>query len=144
MTPGQSVGSDASQVLFTVADLDRLQVVADVYERDLALVKVSQVGACQCGSLSGKRFCRPSWPLSVMWSIPIPGRSRCGHGWTIRINSLKPEMFARLKLDIGDASPFLTIPKEAVVEIDGKHFVYRGRCAQSLCEARSNGVQCLQ
>ena len=33
-------------------------------------------------------------------------------------------MFARLRLDIGDASPFLTIPKEAVVEIDGKHFVY--------------------
>ena len=29
-----------------------------------------------------------------------------------------------LRLDIGDATPFLAIPKEAVVEIDGKHFVY--------------------
>ena len=36
VTPGQSVGGDVGQVLFTVADLDRLQVVADVYERDLA------------------------------------------------------------------------------------------------------------
>ncbi|HEX9154581.1 MAG TPA: efflux RND transporter periplasmic adaptor subunit, partial [Nitrospira sp.] len=33
VTPGQSVGGDANQVLFTVADLDMLQVVADVYER---------------------------------------------------------------------------------------------------------------
>ncbi len=33
-------------------------------------------------------------------------------------------MFVRLRLDVGDATPFLTIPREAVVEIDGKHFVY--------------------
>ena len=41
-----------------------------------------------------------------------------------REQRLKPEMFARLRLDVGDATPFLAIPKEAVVEIDGKHFVY--------------------
>ena len=56
VTPGQSVGSDASQVLFTVADLDRLQVVADVYERDLALVKVSQVGRINVEAYPGKDF----------------------------------------------------------------------------------------
>src|SRR5207249_3607083 len=43
VTPGQSVGGDPSQVRFTVADLDVLQVVADVYERDLALVQAGQV-----------------------------------------------------------------------------------------------------
>ena len=36
VTPGQSIGGESGQVLFTVADLDMLQVVADVYERDLA------------------------------------------------------------------------------------------------------------
>jgi cobalt-zinc-cadmium efflux system membrane fusion protein len=42
VTPGQSIGGDSGQVVFTVADLDMLQVVADVYERDLALVKEGQ------------------------------------------------------------------------------------------------------
>ena len=42
VTPGQSVGGDPSQVLFTVADLDMLQVLADLYERDLALVREGQ------------------------------------------------------------------------------------------------------
>ena len=32
VTPGTWVGNDPSQVLLTVADLDRLQVIAEVYE----------------------------------------------------------------------------------------------------------------
>ncbi|MDE3118315.1 MAG: efflux RND transporter periplasmic adaptor subunit, partial [Nitrospirota bacterium] len=39
-------------------------------------------------------------------------------------HKLKPEMFARLHIQVGDASAFLTVPKEAVLEVDGKHFVY--------------------
>ena len=38
VTPGQSVTGDPDHVLFTVADLDVLQVVADVYEHDLAFL----------------------------------------------------------------------------------------------------------
>ena len=39
-------------------------------------------------------------------------------------HKLKPEMFARLLLDVGDAQPFITVPREAVLEADGKQFVY--------------------
>jgi membrane fusion protein, heavy metal efflux system len=123
VTPGQSVGADAGQVLFTVADLDRLQVVADVYERDLALVKVSQVARVNVEAYPGADF------AAVVASIGdvVDPNSR-----TIKVRAwvdnqdhrLKPEMFARLRLDIGDANPFLAIPKESVVEVDGKHFVY--------------------
>jgi len=42
VTPGQLVGGDTTQVLFTVADLDKLQVVADVYERDIDVVTIGQ------------------------------------------------------------------------------------------------------
>ncbi len=123
VTPGQSVGSDVSQVLFTVADLDRLQVVADVYERDLALVKVSQVGRINVEAYPGKDFA--SVVASIGDVVDPNTRTIKVRAWVDNVEQqLKPEMFARLKLDIGDASPFLTIPKEAVVEIDGKHFVY--------------------
>ncbi len=123
VTPGQSVGSDAGQVLFTVADLDRLQVVADVYERDLALVKVSQVGRINVEAYPTKDFA--SVVASIGDVVDPTTRTIKVRAWVDNQEQyLKPEMFARLRLDIGDASPFLTIPKEAVVEIDGKHFVY--------------------
>ena len=118
-----SVGSDAGQVLFTVADLDRLQVVADVYERDLALVKVGQVGRINVEAYPTKDFA--SVVASIGDVVDPTTRTIKVRAWVDNQEQyLKPEMFARLRLDIGDASPFLTIPKEAVVEIDGKHFVY--------------------
>ena len=123
VTPGQSVGGDVGQVLFTVADLDRLQVVADVYERDLALVKVSQVGRINVEAYPGTDFA--SVVASIGDVVDPNTRTIKVRAWVDnRDQRLKPEMFARLRLDIGDATPFLTIPKEAVVEIDGKHFVY--------------------
>jgi cobalt-zinc-cadmium efflux system membrane fusion protein len=33
-------------------------------------------------------------------------------------------MFARLQLDVSDTAQFLTVPREAVLEVDGKQFVY--------------------
>ena len=123
VTPGQSVGGDAGLVLFTVADLDRLQVVADVYERDLALVKVSQVGRINVEAYPGTDFA--SVVASIGDVVDPTTRTIKVRAWVDnRDQRLKPEMFARLRLDIGDATPFLTIPKEAVVEIDGKYFVY--------------------
>jgi len=37
---------------------------------------------------------------------------------------LKPEMFARLHIQVGESKPLLIIPREAVLEVDGKQFVY--------------------
>ena len=123
VTPGQSVGSDASQVLFTVADLDRLQVVADVYERDLALVKVSQVARVNVEAYPNTDFAAVVAAIGDV--VDQNTRTIKVRAWVDnREHRLKPEMFARLRLDIGDANPFLTIPKEAVVEVDGKHFVF--------------------
>jgi membrane fusion protein, heavy metal efflux system len=111
VTPGSSVGGDPSQVLFTVADLGKLQVVADVYERDLALVKVGQVARVT---------------VAAIGDVVDPNtRTIKVRAWVNNeARKLKPEMFARLHIEIGDATSFLTIPKEAVLEIDGKEFVY--------------------
>src|SRR5437764_12538594 len=39
VTVGQMVGTDPAQVLYTIADLNVLQVVAEVYEKDLRRIK---------------------------------------------------------------------------------------------------------
>jgi cobalt-zinc-cadmium efflux system membrane fusion protein len=122
VTPGQSVGGDPTQVLFTVADLDRLQVVADVYERDLDLVKVGQVAAVTVEAYPGVSF--PA-AISAIGDVVDPNtRTIKVRAWVNNeSHKLKPEMFARLHIQVGEATQFLTVPKEAVLEIDGGQYV---------------------
>lgn len=126
VTPGQSVGGDALQVLFTVADLDKLQVIADVYERDLDLAKVGQVATVTVEAYQGVPF--PA-AISAVGDVVDPNtRTIKVRAWvTNEAHKLKPEMFARLHIQVeqlSDAAPFLAVPKEAVLESDGKQFIY--------------------
>jgi cobalt-zinc-cadmium efflux system membrane fusion protein len=123
ITPGQSVGGDPSQVLFTVADLDTLQVVADVYERDIALVKVGQVATVTVEAYPGIEF--PA-AIALVGDVVDPvTRTVKVRAWVSNeSHKLKPEMFARLNIHLGDETQFLAVPKEAVLEADGKQFVY--------------------
>jgi membrane fusion protein, heavy metal efflux system len=123
VTPGQSVGGDANQVLFTVADLDMLQVVADVYERDLALVKEGQFAKVKVEAYPDIDF--PATVASIGDVVDPASRTIKLRAWVNnQDHKLKPEMFARLLLKIGDATRILAVPKEAVLEVDGKQFVY--------------------
>ena len=122
VTPGQSVGGDPSQVLFTVADLDRLQVVADVYERDLDLVKVGQVATVTVEAYPGVSF--PAAIAAVGDVVDPNTRTIKVRAWVNNeAHKLKPEMFARLHIRVGDDTQFLTVPKEAVLGIDGGQYV---------------------
>ena len=126
VTPGQSIGGESGQVLFTVADLDMLQVVADVYERDLAYLSLVKEG--QRATVSVEAYPDVSFPATVTTiGDVVDPTSR-----TIKLHALvnnkdhrlKPEMFARLHVEVGGSTPLLTIPREAVLEEDGKQFVY--------------------
>ncbi|MFO0698980.1 MAG: efflux RND transporter periplasmic adaptor subunit [Nitrospira sp.] len=123
VTPGQSVTGDPDHVLFTVADLDVLQVVADVYEHDLALVREGQSAVVRVEAYPGVEF--PAKVTSVGDVVDpatrtIKVRARVDN----QAHKLKPEMFARLQLDVGETRQFLTVPREAVLEAEGKQFVY--------------------
>ena len=123
VTPGQSVGGDVGQVLFTVADLAMLQVVADVYERDLALVKEGQFAKVRVEAYPGEDF--PATVAAVGDVVDPASRTIKLRAWVNnQEHKLKPEMFARLSLQIGDATRILAVPKEAILEVDGKQFVY--------------------
>ena len=126
VTPGQSIGGDSGQVVFTVADLDMLQVVADVYERDLAYLALAKEG--QPAKVSVEAYPDVTFPATVITiGDVVDPTSR-----TIKLRALvnnkdhrlKPEMFARLHIEVGGSTPLLTIPREAVLDADGKQFVY--------------------
>lgn len=123
VTPGQSVGGDPSQVLFTVADLDMLQVVADLYERDLSLVKEGQFAKVTVEAYAGLDF--PATVATIGDVVDPTTRTIKLRAWVNNeAHKLKPEMFARLHIEIGDSAQILTIPREAILEADGKQFVY--------------------
>ena len=123
VTPGQSVTGDPDHVLFIVADLDVLQVVADVYEQDLALVQDGQSAVVKVEAYPDVEF--PATVVAV-GDVVDPGtrtikvRARVAND----AHKLKPEMFARLQLDVSGRGQFLTVPREAVLEVDGRQFVY--------------------
>lgn len=123
VTPGQSVGGDANQVLFTVADLDMLQVVADVYERDLALVREGQFAKVKVEAYPDVDF--PATVAAVGDVVDPASRTIKLRAWVNNPDHrLKPEMFARLHIQVGDSTRILVVPKEAVLESDGKQFVF--------------------
>jgi cobalt-zinc-cadmium efflux system membrane fusion protein len=123
VTPGQSVGGDPSQVLFTVADLDMLQVLADLYERDLALVREGQFAMVTVEAYPGVEF--PATVAAIGDVVDPATRTIKVRAWVNNDpHKLKPEMFARLHLNVGDATQFIAVPREAVLEADGKQFVY--------------------
>lgn len=123
VTPGQSVGGDPSQVLFTVADLDMLQVMADLYERDLSLVREGQFAKVSVEAYPGVDF--PATLAAIGDIVDPASRTIKVRAWVNNeAHKLKPEMFARLHLEVGDAAQFVVVPREAVLEMDGKQFVY--------------------
>jgi cobalt-zinc-cadmium efflux system membrane fusion protein len=123
VTPGQSIGGDPSQVLFTVADLDMLQVLADLYERDLALVREGQFAVVNVEAYPGVDF--PATVAAVGDVVDPATRTIKVRAWVNNdSHKLKPEMFARLRLEVGEGAQFIAVPREAVLEVDGKQFVY--------------------
>jgi membrane fusion protein, heavy metal efflux system len=126
VTLGQSIGGEPGQILFTVADLDTLQVVADVYERDLASLALVREG--QHAKVSVEAYPDTSFPatVTIIGDVVDPAsRTIKLHALVMnKDHRLKPEMFARLHIEVGESSLLLTIPREAVLEEDGKEFVY--------------------
>jgi len=123
VTPGQSVTGDSDPVLFTIADLDLLQVVADVYEQDLGLVREGQSAMVKVVAYPDMEF--PAKVTAVGDLVdPVTRTIKVRAQVNNKSRKLKPEMFARLQLDVSDAAKFLTVPREAVLEVDGKQFVY--------------------
>ncbi len=123
VTVGQLVGADPAQTLYTIADLNVLQVVAEVYERDLNRVAKGIPVSVTVEAYPGETF---SGTIAYVGDVVDPNtrtiRVRCGVA--NRGFKLKPEMFARVNLKMGSGTPVLVLPKEAVMEVGGQEFVF--------------------
>jgi cobalt-zinc-cadmium efflux system membrane fusion protein len=122
VTDGQFVQSD-SMPMIVIADLSTVWVVGDVFERDLSLVMNSDSTVITTTAFPGEQFTGHVNYISdvidpatrtakIRVSVPNP------HG------RLKVEMFASIALDVGNATPVLTVPPRAIFVDNGRRWVY--------------------
>lgn len=130
--PGVVVARDASlgemaspaDQLFTVANLDRLWIELDIYERDLARVRGGQAVDVTTAAYPGRVF-----PGQIVYVGDILDPEKRTVRARVEIpNSdaaLKPGMFATASIEVGGGgAPVTAVPREAVQEVEGRQVVF--------------------
>jgi cobalt-zinc-cadmium efflux system membrane fusion protein len=112
--PGQYVKPDSPDPLFLISDLSTLWVLVDVYESDVASIRMNMPVEVSVSSYPDRVF-----PARISFISPtVDPTSR-----TVRVRCLvpnaagllKPDMFATIKIAAAGQQPMATIPSSAVV-----------------------------
>lgn len=109
--------------LFTVADLARVWLQGDVYQKDIGKIRVGQDAQVMIDSYPGETFTgRVTHVSDVLDPDTRTAKVRCEV--PNRDGRLKLQMFATLALPIATAKEALVIPARAVQDIDGVPTVF--------------------
>jgi len=107
--------------LFRIADLSRVWVVADVYERDLSQIRPGQHAQVTLDAFPGRAF-----EARVDYLYPTLNTSTRSTPLRLELDNpdgvLRPGMFARVELETGGVAPTLVVPASAVID-DGERQV---------------------
>jgi Cu(I)/Ag(I) efflux system membrane fusion protein len=109
------------EALFRIADLSKVWIIADVYEQDLARVRVGQGAQVTLDAYPGRSF-----EARVGYLYPTLDAATRSTRVRLELNNsegvLRPGMFAQVTLAVGDASPKTVVPTSAVID-DGERRV---------------------
>jgi cobalt-zinc-cadmium efflux system membrane fusion protein len=122
LTNGQFVGNDPAPVM-TIADLSRVWVQADVFERDLHSITPGQKALVTTSAYPDDRFSAEvsrigttvdaqTRTAKVRFAVANPG------------GRLKPGMFTTMSLYLPQSASVLTVPIRAVFVEGGRSFAY--------------------
>jgi Cu(I)/Ag(I) efflux system membrane fusion protein len=108
--------------LLTVADLSRVWVIAQVYERDLAAVRIGQKALVELAYLPGRLF---EGTVDFVYPV-LEGGTRTASVRVALPNpdlALKPEMFAEVRL-VREYGERLSVARHAVIETGTRRMVF--------------------
>ncbi len=113
---------DPTKILFTIGNFKTVWLKADVYEKDISLIKEGQPIELELDSFPGQKF---FGKLNyVADSVNQETRTLQVRAEVENLNDqLKPKMYARMKICVGEHNE-LTVPKTAIQEADGNKVVY--------------------
>jgi membrane fusion protein, heavy metal efflux system len=120
-SPGDVV--DAGRDVFTVADLSRVWVQAEVYEKDLGRIRIGQSAFITVDTYPNQPFeGKVAYISDVLDSQTRTARVRCEvANHDLR---LKTDMFANIDLRTKFSKQALAVPASALQEVEGKNVVF--------------------
>lgn len=113
---------DTMTALYVIADLERVWVLADVQERDLAQVKLGQEARLTVDALPGQKL---GGRLAFV-SPTVDGSTRTAKARIEFDNAaglLKPGMYATVMIDV-DLGEGMAIPEDAVIDTGERKIVF--------------------
>jgi HlyD family secretion protein len=117
----QAARSSEEKPLFTIVQTDKIRVFIDVPETDAALVESGRKAVIKVPSLGGRVYegnvTRTAWALqsgsrTLRSEIDIPNET----------GVLRPGMYANVELTVAEKQDALSLPKAAVVMLDGQSY----------------------
>ena len=122
VTDGQFAPADGTPLL-TVANLDTVWVIGDLFERDLRFVRRGQPAIVTTSAYPAERFegkvnyiSESIDPASRTAKVRVSVANPAGR--------LKPEMYAAVALAVAGDERAPTVPADAIFTEDGRSFVY--------------------
>jgi cobalt-zinc-cadmium efflux system membrane fusion protein len=125
---GQYGGGNAVE-LFTVGELDRVWVLADIYEMDLARVKVGAPVTVKVVAYPGRTFAgRVDWVSGALDPTTRTAKVRCifenpSGDDAGKTHMLKPEMYATVSISV-EQTKAIALPKGAVLRLGDTTVVF--------------------
>jgi cobalt-zinc-cadmium efflux system membrane fusion protein len=120
-SPGDVV--DAGRDVFTIADLSRIWVQAEVYEKDLGRIRIGQSAFITVDTYPNQSFeGKVAYISDVLDPQTRTARVRCEvANHDLR---LKTDMFANIELPTKFSKQALAVPASALQEVEGKNVVF--------------------
>jgi cobalt-zinc-cadmium efflux system membrane fusion protein len=112
--PGQHVRADSGEALYTIADTSTMWLKAQVFEQDIAFVRIGQEIEVRVSAAPNRIFKARISAISSASDLTtrrVVVRSEIGNP----DGALKSEMFANVKIAIEEASTTPAVPAEAVI-----------------------------
>jgi len=110
------------EMLYQVADLSRVWVVADVFEQDIGLVRTGATARATINAYPGKVFegkIAYVYPTLKTETRTVPVRIELANPGML----LKPGMFAQVELSAGGRKKVLAVPDSAVIDSGTRQIV---------------------
>jgi cobalt-zinc-cadmium efflux system membrane fusion protein len=126
VSPGVEVqgqyGGGTAVELFTVGEVDRVWVIADVFEMDVGRVKNGQKAIVKLQPYPDQLFpCTIDYVSGTLDPLTHTGKIRCS--FDNSDGKLKPEMYATVAVSV-DQRKALAIPREALVRLGDQTIVF--------------------
>ncbi len=110
------------EMLYQLTDLSSVWVIADVFEQDIALIKLGAKAKVSISAYANQAFegrITYVYPTLKAETRTVPVRVELANPRQL----LKPAMYAQVELQVGAATPVLTVPDSAVIDSGTRRIV---------------------